>query len=68
MITVKSSSNPLWCSWAANTKLNGFGRLCEEMVVSDISVSSSHCSTVERLYAWEKKLFQEVKVIKIIEH
>ncbi|KAH0969165.1 hypothetical protein GBA52_028977 [Prunus armeniaca] len=24
-------------------------------------VSSSHCSTVERLYAWEKKLYQEVK-------
>jgi hypothetical protein len=22
----------------------------------------SHCSTVERLYAWEKKLFIEVKV------
>ena len=39
------------------------------MVVTDIagggiiSGSGSHCSTVERLYAWEKKLFQEVKVI-----
>ena len=54
----------MWCSWASNSKLNGFGRLCEEMVVSDIAgCSISHCSTVERLYAWEKKLFQEVKVI-----
>ena len=25
-------------------------------------VNGSHCSTVERLYAWEKKLFEEVKV------
>lgn len=38
------------------------------MVVSDIASvgdfisGSSHCSTAERLYAWEKKLFQEVKV------
>lgn len=61
------SSNPLWCPWVSNSKLNGFGRLCEEMVVTDIagggiiSGSGSHCSTVERLYAWEKKLFQEVK-------
>lgn len=25
--------------------------------------STSHCSTVEKLYAWEKKLYQEVKVM-----
>lgn len=25
-------------------------------------ISGSHCSTVERLYAWEKKLYEEVKV------
>lgn len=43
---------------------------CDEMVLSHLGsgvgeegvVSSSHCSTVERLYAWEKKLYQEVKV------
>lgn len=27
-----------------------------------MNASNGHCSTVERLYAWEKKLFQEVKV------
>lgn len=26
----------------------------------------SHSSTVEKLYAWEKKLFLEVKVITLI--
>lgn len=26
-------------------------------------VNRSHCSTIERLYAWEKKLHKEVKVL-----
>lgn len=48
-------------------KFNGFGRLGDEMVVCDIAggggvLGNSHCSTVERLCAWEKKLFHEVKV------
>lgn len=28
--------------------------------------SGSHSLTLERLYAWEKKLYEEVKVIKCI--
>lgn len=44
-----------------------FGKFgCDDMAgVSAIGgglISGSHCSTVERLYAWEKKLCQEVKV------
>ncbi|WCJ32655.1 hypothetical protein M5689_014065 [Euphorbia peplus] len=50
-------TNPssLW-TWNSCQKMNGFGILGEGN-----NVGVSHCSTVERLYAWEKKLFQEVK-------
>lgn len=63
--------------WGSSGKVNGFGfgKLGEEMmcgngmrmgmgmgnVVANAINGSSHCSTVERLYAWEKKLFLEVK-------
>lgn len=30
--------------------------------------SGSHSSTLERLYVWEKKLYEEVKVIKLYNH
>lgn len=42
--------------------------MSDEMVKSNFAgggpniINSSHCSTVERLYAWEKKLYEEVKV------
>ncbi|KAM0067797.1 hypothetical protein Hdeb2414_s0002g00065521 [Helianthus debilis subsp. tardiflorus] len=55
--------SPLFGSWSSNQKLNVFG--CNGMGgVSAVGGSlgvGSHCSTVERLYAWEKKLYQEVK-------
>ncbi|KAF5735939.1 hypothetical protein HS088_TW14G00069 [Tripterygium wilfordii] len=47
-------SPSLW-TWSSCQKLDGIGNL-EEMVGG-----LGHCSTVERLYAWEKKLYQEVK-------
>ncbi|KAI3704511.1 hypothetical protein L1987_74733 [Smallanthus sonchifolius] len=55
--------NPLFSSWSSTPKLNVFG--CDDMggvreVGGGLS-GGSHCSTVERLYAWEKKLYQEVK-------
>ncbi|KAF9622817.1 hypothetical protein IFM89_034052, partial [Coptis chinensis] len=59
--------SPLPWTWRSNSKTSsgGFGRLCEETGLSDVVsggvATSSHCSTVERLYAWEKKLFEEVK-------
>ncbi|CAN0918789.1 Protein ALTERED PHOSPHATE STARVATION RESPONSE 1 [Linum grandiflorum] len=43
------------------------GKMAEEIVISSSNINGgggggfSHCSTVERMYAWEKKLFQEVK-------
>ncbi|KAL9378226.1 hypothetical protein Peur_029561 [Populus x canadensis] len=58
------TSPSLW-TWGSSPKLNGFGKISEEMVVSHGGSGGaahvSHCSTVERLYAWEKKLFLEVK-------
>lgn len=61
------TSPSLW-TWGSSPNLDGFGKLGEEMVVSNAGggsvINVSHCSTVERLYAWEKKLFQEVKVNK----
>ncbi|KAK6922575.1 protein of unknown function DUF632 [Dillenia turbinata] len=57
--------SPLSWTWGANLKLITFRKLGEEMVGSEMNcvggTSSGHCSTVERLYAWEKKLYQEVK-------
>ncbi|KAH1163448.1 hypothetical protein GLYMA_01G164500v4 [Glycine max] len=54
-----SLSPSLW-AWGSSPKLNGgaFG-------VNGVG-SVGHCSTVERLYAWEKKLYQEVKNAKTI--
>lgn len=58
--------SPSSWTWSLSPKSNGFGKLGEEMLGSSVAggaiVSNSHCSTVERLYAWEKKLYQEVKV------
>ncbi|XP_076952635.1 protein ALTERED PHOSPHATE STARVATION RESPONSE 1-like [Bidens hawaiensis] len=55
--------SPLFSSWSSTPKLNVFG--CNDMggvsAVGGRLSGSSHCSTVERLYAWEKKLYQEVK-------
>ncbi|RRT45545.1 hypothetical protein B296_00055064, partial [Ensete ventricosum] len=64
--------NPLSWSWRFNSKTNGgftrFGSCRGEMVRSFGSGigagigNVSHTSTVEKLHAWEKKLFLEVKV------
>ncbi|KAE8707764.1 flavanone 3-hydroxylase [Hibiscus syriacus] len=51
-------------TWNCNQRTEGIGKLGEDQNVGNTSgsvVSSSHCSTIERLYAWEKKLYQEVK-------
>ncbi|KAE8709492.1 putative L-ascorbate peroxidase 3-like [Hibiscus syriacus] len=55
---------PTTWAWNWNKKLEGMGKLGENNNVGNaggIALSSSHCSTVERIYAWEKKLYQEVK-------
>lgn len=38
-----------------------FGKTDEEIAGGSFASSSSHCSTVDKLYAWEKKLYLEVK-------
>ncbi|GKV44103.1 hypothetical protein SLEP1_g51322 [Rubroshorea leprosula] len=63
--------NPTLWTWSSSLKLDSCGNLGEERFGSNLSGSSttvggSHCSTVERLYAWEKKLYQEVKTAETI--
>ncbi|XXG40328.1 hypothetical protein AAC387_Pa01g1073 [Persea americana] len=62
------SLSPLLWSRSPNWRSNGFhGRFGEETTGGVVSTGgrggfgTSHCGTVERLYAWEKKLYQEVK-------
>nr|KYP66608.1 hypothetical protein KK1_012906 [Cajanus cajan] len=66
------SLSPSSWAWGSSPKLNGFGKLAEATPVSVGAFGANgvgtvgHCSTVERLYAWEKKLYQEVKNAKTI--
>ncbi|KAA8531999.1 hypothetical protein F0562_006859 [Nyssa sinensis] len=57
--------SPLLWSRVSSPKLNGFGKFSDEVVggneVGGVAMTGSHCSTVERLYAWEKKLYMDVK-------
>ncbi|KAG6397607.1 hypothetical protein SASPL_143777 [Salvia splendens] len=61
------SLSPLHWSWGSGgAKWNAFGKFCEDPIRNTgghlaANGNATHCSTVERLYAWEKKLFQEVK-------
>lgn len=57
----KSFSPLLWTWGSSSSKMDGFGKFNEEVLQNNLS--GSHCSTVERLYAWEKKLYSEVKVL-----
>ncbi|KAE8010644.1 hypothetical protein FH972_006998 [Carpinus fangiana] len=62
-------SPSLW-TWGLSPKSNGFRKFGEEMLGSGVAggsvVSDSHCCTVERLFAWEKKLYEEVKTAEAI--
>ncbi|XP_047974204.1 protein ALTERED PHOSPHATE STARVATION RESPONSE 1-like [Salvia hispanica] len=60
------SLSPLHWSWGSGSaKWNAFGKFCEDPIGNTVHLApngnATHCSTVERLYAWEKKLFLEVK-------
>ncbi|XP_022751472.1 nitrate regulatory gene2 protein-like [Durio zibethinus] len=55
---------PTTWTWNWNPKREGIGKLGEDRIGGNIGasvLSGGHCSTIERLYAWEKKLYQEVK-------
>ncbi|TKY70322.1 hypothetical protein E2542_SST06612 [Spatholobus suberectus] len=66
------SLSPSMWAWGSSPKQNGFGKLAEGTPVSVGTFGANgvgsvgHCSTVERLYAWEKKLYQEVKNAKTV--
>ncbi|CAA2983794.1 Hypothetical predicted protein [Olea europaea subsp. europaea] len=58
----KSLSHSLW-TWGSSS---AFGKYCVDPVGNimgcvGIDGNTSNCSTVEKLYAWEKKVYQEVK-------
>ncbi|KAL5995642.1 hypothetical protein ACLOJK_025708, partial [Asimina triloba] len=59
------SLSPLMWPWGSNSRssgISGTGRLANEMMMNGNAAGhTSHCSTLERLYAWEKKLYEEVK-------
>ncbi|CAH9143172.1 unnamed protein product [Cuscuta epithymum] len=58
------SIGPMLWSFGSSPKWNGFGR-CFDDSIGNSGIcgdgNSSHCSTVERLCAWEKKLYLEVR-------
>ncbi|EPS68914.1 hypothetical protein M569_05851, partial [Genlisea aurea] len=64
------SNRLVWARW------NALGKFCEDPIGCNKSGSVaaegegkfSHCSTVERLYAWEKKLYREVKNAEHLKH
>ncbi|VFQ88174.1 unnamed protein product [Cuscuta campestris] len=65
----RSLGPKLW-AFGSSPKWNGFRRCCDDSITNGMSgggggcavnATSSHCSTVERLCAWEKKLYLEVK-------
>ncbi|KAL1141703.1 hypothetical protein V6Z11_A11G047400 [Gossypium hirsutum] len=60
-------------TWASNrnSKMEETGKLGGDRTVENGNVggtilNSSHSSTIERLYAWEKKLYEEVKTVEAI--
>ncbi|KAL8549899.1 hypothetical protein ACS0TY_008658 [Phlomoides rotata] len=62
----KSFSPLMWTWGSCCAKWNSYGKLCEAPIGNNLGTlrdhgNVSHCSTVERLYAWEKKLYLEVK-------
>ncbi|KAF4373834.1 hypothetical protein F8388_007740 [Cannabis sativa] len=67
------SLSPSSWSWGSNPKLYGGGVVQSNIFNHNIgnfnnnnNINGSHCSTIERLYAWEKKLFEEVKGVETI--
>ncbi|MFS7948530.1 hypothetical protein Hanom_Chr06g00561041 [Helianthus anomalus] len=60
------SLNPFFCSWNSSQRFNGLVKFdCNGIAgigaVDGMGIPGSHCSTVVRLYEWEKKLYDEVK-------
>ncbi|KAG1359430.1 putative Nitrate regulatory gene2 protein [Cocos nucifera] len=60
MCSYGKSLNPFLWAWGSNSKTSGFTKGVGDGGGVGIG-SMSHSSTVEKLYAWEKKLFLEVK-------
>lgn len=66
-VFVDKLMSPFSWSFGGSSRWNGIGRFCDDPMNKSINgangaKAASHCSTVERLYAWEKKLYLEVKV------
>ncbi|KAL2520372.1 hypothetical protein Fot_24295 [Forsythia ovata] len=66
----KSLSPVLWTWGSSSAKWSSFGKFCEDPIRNNVGCvgidgKTSNCSTVGKLYAWEKKLYQEVKTLKL---
>lgn len=57
-----SSSSRFLISSSGGSRESGF-ESCSDFSEDSCMLSGSHQSTLDRLYAWEKKLYDEVKVI-----
>lgn len=53
-----SSRNPL-----TTASKDDSGESCSDFIEEFCMISGSHSSTLDRLYAWERKLYDEVKVL-----
>lgn len=53
--------SPASWTWGSSPKSQAFGSFLGDQVVGNKG-GDSHSSTIEKLYAWEKKLYEEVKV------
>lgn len=68
----KSLSPLMWTWGSRSAKWNAFGKFCEDDAIGNnlgylgAHGNVTHCSTVERLYVWEKKLYREVKVLQFL--
>ncbi|XP_044491287.1 protein ALTERED PHOSPHATE STARVATION RESPONSE 1-like [Mangifera indica] len=52
--------SPASWTWGSSPKSQAFGSFLGDQVVGNKG-GDSHSSTIEKLYAWEKKLYEEVK-------
>lgn len=63
----RSSSSRFLASSSSISKEEGYESSSDFSEESSM-LSGSHQSTLDRLYAWEKKLYEEVRVYKLTYH
>eukprot|EP00249_Psilotum_nudum_P021429 c28102_g1_i1 orf=36-2555(+) len=59
--------NAITWHWSSKTSLLALTDADEDSGMAECGMAGSHASTLERLYAWEKKLFEEVKAGELVQ-